>query len=184
MSHPAQNTSLSLSTRLLYYLGPSSTILLTSIASPRTALLSPLAFLPTAWFLRKWRESNNINPSRLGELEPMMWTYAAAGTIGITAVGLTQMITCKAASIILFTADELTRRAELAASWQNWVFNRIVSTLSFQIFQLEGDWLDLFWGNFLLPLVVINEDTSYIIYHIRQESSTFEYEYRTAKNEA
>lgn len=144
MSHPAQNTSLSLSARLLCYLGPSSAILLTSIASPRTVLVSPLALLPTAWFYKKWRESNNINPSCRGELEPMIWIYATAGTVGLTTVVLVQIVICKAASAILFgshtmrkdfwnefqrstidglTAEALTRRAELAASWQNWVFN-------------------------------------------------------------
>jgi RsiW-degrading membrane proteinase PrsW (M82 family) len=143
MSHPIQNTSLSLSARLLCYLGPPSTILLTSLASPRTALLSPLAFLPTAWFYRKWRKANSTNPALRGELETMVWTYASAGTLGLTTVGLAQMVICKAASSILFrssamredfwkefmrssiaglTGDELVRRAELAASWQNWVF--------------------------------------------------------------
>jgi hypothetical protein len=148
MSHPSQNTSLSLSARLLCYLGPPSAILLTSLASPQTALLSPLAFLPTALLFRKWRESNNINPLRRGELEPMIWTYATAGTVGLTTVALVQIVVCKAASTILFgsgqmskdfwnefqrstidglTGDELTRRAELAASWQNWVFNGVLT---------------------------------------------------------
>jgi hypothetical protein len=82
----------------------------------------------------------------------MIWTYAATGTVGLATAALTQMatltltqmVTCSAASTILFgsgqtrrdflnelqrstidglTADELTRRAELAVSWQNWVFN-------------------------------------------------------------
>ena len=146
MSHPTQNTSLSLSARLLCYLGPPSTILLTSIASPRTALLSPLSFLPTAWFFKKWRESNKTNSSRRGELEPIIWTYAVAGTVGITTVMLIQIGICSAASILLFksgqvrknfwnefrrstvdglTVDQLMRRAELARSWQNWVFNSV-----------------------------------------------------------
>jgi RsiW-degrading membrane proteinase PrsW (M82 family) len=143
MSHPGQNTSVSLSARLLCYLGPPSTILLTSIASPQAALLSPVAFLPTALFFGKWREFNESNPSRRGELEPMIWTYAAAGTVGLTTVALVQIVICKAATTILFrsgnmrkafwtefvrstinglTVDELARRAELAASWQNWAF--------------------------------------------------------------
>jgi hypothetical protein len=143
MSHPAQNTSLSLSARLLCYLGPPSAIL-TSLASPRTALLSPLTFLPTAWFYKIWQKSNSINPSCRGELEPMVWTYAAVGTVGLTTVMLVQMVAFKAISAILFdsgkmkgdfwkefsrstinglTAGELTYGAELAASWQNWIFN-------------------------------------------------------------
>lgn len=144
MSLPAQNTSLSLSARLLCYLGPPSTILLTAVASPRAALLTPLAFLPTAWFYKKWRESNAKDPACRGELEPMIWTYVAAGTLGITSVALVQIVMCKAASALLFNSDtmredfwnefqrstvvgltpnEITRRAQLAASWQNWVFN-------------------------------------------------------------
>lgn len=151
MSHPTQNTSLSLSARLLCYIGPPSAIILTAFASPRTALLSPLALLPTAWFFRTWRVSNNANPSRRGELEPMIWTYAAAGTVGLTAVMLIQLVVCFVASTILFgsgktkdefwtefqrstidglTMDQLTRRAELAASWQNWVFNSVLTFLA------------------------------------------------------
>ena len=151
MSHPTQNTSLSLSARLLCYLGPPSAILLTAIASPRTALLAPFAFLPTAWFFRTWQVSNNNNPSRRGELEPMIWTYAASGTVGLAMVMLVQFIICSAASTILFgsgkmndefwtefqrstinglTTDEFTRRADLAASWQNWVFNSILTFLA------------------------------------------------------
>jgi RsiW-degrading membrane proteinase PrsW (M82 family) len=149
MSHPAPNTSLSLSARLLCYLGPPSAILLTSTVSSRTALLSPLAFLPTAWFAKKWREYNHIDPSCRGELEPMVWIFASAGTVGLAAAGLVQLVICKAASTILFrsipmreafwsefqrstidglTADQLTRRAGLAATWQNWAFN---ATLTF-----------------------------------------------------
>ena len=149
MSTPAQGTSLSLSARLFCYLGPPSIILLTAIASPRTALLCPLAFLPTAWGFSIWRESNKRNSSRRGELEVMVWTYAATGTVGITVVGLVQMVICSAVSSVVFrtrelrdnfwnefgratidglTTEELTRRAELATSWQNWIF---VSALTF-----------------------------------------------------
>ncbi|MCJ1396340.1 hypothetical protein MMC18_009229 [Xylographa bjoerkii] len=148
MSLPAQNTSLSLSARLLCYLGPPSVVLLTAFASPKTALLSPLAFLPTAWFFRKWRESNDVDASRRGELESIIWLYAAAGTVGLCTVALVQIVICKAASAILFgsdemrksfwtefqrstidglTAAELTRRAKLAASWQNWAFNSVLT---------------------------------------------------------
>jgi hypothetical protein len=150
MSHPGQNTSLSLSARLFCYLGPPSTILLTYFVSPQTALLSPAAFLPTAWFYGKWRDANKINPLRRGELEPMIWTYASAGTLGLAAVGAVQMAIVKAGSAVLFgadsamkddfwtefarstinglTADQLKRRTELASSWQNWVF---IAGLSF-----------------------------------------------------
>jgi RsiW-degrading membrane proteinase PrsW (M82 family) len=143
MSQPHPNTSLSLPARLLCYLGAPAVILLTSITSPRTALISPLAFLPTAWLFWKWRKSNNANPSRRGELEPMIWIFAATGTAGLTTIALVQVAICKAASMILFRSDEmrkafweefqrstidgltggqLARRAELAVSWQNWVF--------------------------------------------------------------
>lgn len=78
----------------------------------------------------------------------MIWTYATAGTVGLTAVALVQMVSCSAVSTLLFgagqgrsdfwnefrrstvqglTADELTRRAALAGSWQNWVFNGVLT---------------------------------------------------------
>ncbi|KAF4623989.1 hypothetical protein G7Y89_g14187 [Cudoniella acicularis] len=42
----------------------------------------------------------------------MIWIHVFAGTFGlITVDGM--------------TANELRRRAELAASWQNWVFNGV-----------------------------------------------------------
>ena len=149
MSTHAQGTSLSLPARLFCYLGPPSFILLTAIASPRTALLCPLALLPTAWGFKVWRESNNRISSRRGELEVMVLTYAATGTIGITLVGLVQMALCSAVSSVVFrtkelrdtfwtelgratidglTTGELERRAELAMSWQNWIF---ISALTF-----------------------------------------------------
>ncbi len=78
----------------------------------------------------------------------MIWTYAAAGTVGLATVLLIQIVTCSVASILLFgsgqtkndfwtefqrsttdglTVDVLARRAELAASWQNWVFNSLLA---------------------------------------------------------
>jgi hypothetical protein len=102
MSQLPSNTSLSLSARLLCYLGPPSTTLLVSVASPRTGLLSPLAFLPTAFFYKKWRESNTTNPSRRGELEPMIWTYALTGTVGLLAAALLQLGIGIALSTLLF----------------------------------------------------------------------------------
>jgi PrsW family intramembrane metalloprotease len=144
MAQPSQNTSLSLSARLAIYLGPPSVLLLTSLVSPKTGLLTPLAFLPTAYAYRKWSSSNKRNPSRRAELEPMIWTYAAAGTLGLIGVGLIQIAVCKAVSSILFyhdpqankdfwtefarssieglTSGELMKRAEIAWSWRNWVF--------------------------------------------------------------
>lgn len=148
MSHPAPNTSLSFSARLFCYLGPPSAILLTYIASPRTALHSPLALLPTAWLFKSWQASNSTNPSRRGELEPMIWTYFTAGTVGLAAIALGQMIICAAAGAILFgsgqakddfwkefsrstidglTGDELAHRAKLAGSWKTWVFNAVLT---------------------------------------------------------
>ena len=79
----------------------------------------------------------------------MVWTYAATSTVGITVVGLVQMAICSAVSNVVFrtselretfwnefgratidglTTEELTRRAELAMSWQNWIF---ISALTF-----------------------------------------------------
>jgi hypothetical protein len=74
----------------------------------------------------------------------MIWTYVAVGTFGLAAVSLFQLAIVKAGNLLLFgsdsamrkkfwtefarntinglSADELSRRAELASSWQNWVF--------------------------------------------------------------
>ena len=148
MSHSTPSTSLSLPARLFCYLGPPSAILLTYIASPKTALLSPLAFLPTAWLFTKWQASNKLNPSRRADLEPLIWTYATAGTLGLFLVMLLQLAICSAASNLLFgsgqarndfwtefgrgnidglTPREITRRVRLASSWQNWVFNGVLT---------------------------------------------------------
>ena len=149
MTSIGQINSLSLPARLFCCLGPLSAILLTSIASPRTGLLSSLAFAPTLYFFKKWRDANTVNPSRRAELESLIWTYAVTGTLGLVAVALLQMVVCTGASMILFpyastrkefwdefgrgtvaglTTDEVTRRAHIASSWQNWVF---IGALSF-----------------------------------------------------
>jgi hypothetical protein len=72
MSQPPQNTSLSLSTRLTLYLGPPSVILLASLASPKTGLLSPLAFLPTVSAYLAWSTSNTHNPSQRAPLSALL----------------------------------------------------------------------------------------------------------------
>ena len=144
MSDLATNTSLSRSARLLCYLGPPSTILLTAFASPKTALLSPLAFLHTGLFYRKWRQLEKVDPSRRGELEPMIWTYVVSGTLGLVAVSLVQGITGYALSTMLFgsgeertlflkeamrssieglSSEQISTRMAIAHSWQNWAFN-------------------------------------------------------------
>ena len=86
MAQPSPNTTLSLSARLATYLGPPSVILLTSLASPKTGLLTPLAFLPTAYAYRRYAHSTTLNPSRHAPLEPLVWTYALAGTCGLLGV--------------------------------------------------------------------------------------------------
>jgi len=90
MAQPGHNTSLSLPARLLCYLGPPSIVLGVSYISPKTGLLAPLAFLPTAWAYKKWREANEVDPSRRAELEPMVWIYALTATAGIAAVSALQ----------------------------------------------------------------------------------------------
>lgn len=171
MSQPAPNTSLSLSTRLLCYTGPPSVILFTTLASPRTGLLCPLAFIPTAGLYRKWQNANERDPSRRAKLQPLVWTYATTGTLGLTAVALVQIGICKAVSAFLFssetrkvfwkefarttvvglTAGERTRRAKLASSWQNWVFNGALSFLAAGFFEEALKYLPIFyarhWGS-------------------------------------
>ncbi|KAL9623495.1 MAG: hypothetical protein Q9160_002175 [Pyrenula sp. 1 TL-2023] len=156
MSQPGQNTSLSLSARLTCYLGPPATVLLTSLASPKAGLLSPLACLPTAGFYLKWREANRKDPSKRAELEPLVWTYVVQGTLGVSVVLLAQMGICRIASSLLFESDlmrkdfwqefgrstisgltptQLSYRSQLASSWQNWVFNAALSFIAAGLFE-------------------------------------------------
>ncbi|KAF7116899.1 hypothetical protein CNMCM5793_005529 [Aspergillus hiratsukae] len=151
MTSVAPNSSLSLSTRLLCYLGPPSALLLIATTSPKTALLSPLSLVPTAVFYRKWRKSSEAAPARHAELEPLIWTFTLSGTLGLAAAAAVQMGICQAVSAVLFSSEELRRefwdefsrttiaglteaqlmrRAELASSWQNWVFNGALTYLA------------------------------------------------------
>ncbi|KAE9374133.1 hypothetical protein N431DRAFT_437644 [Stipitochalara longipes BDJ] len=145
MAQPQPNTSLSLSARLTTYLGPPSVILLTSLASPKTGLLTPLAFLPTAYAYRTYTQSSALHPARHAPLEPLVWTYALAGTCGLLGVGLIQVAVVKAVSFGLFyhdptgsqdfwtefartsvadlTSEEVVKRASIAWGWRNWVLN-------------------------------------------------------------
>ncbi|KAK3719078.1 hypothetical protein LTR37_004642 [Vermiconidia calcicola] len=138
----SENTYLSLSARLFCYLGPLSTIALTAFASPKTALLSPLAFVHTGYLYKKWYDANRAEPSRRGKLEPMVWTFATAGTLGLEAMAVIQAAVGYAICTLIFgngetrsyfleevgrssiaglTDDELAHRAELAWSWKNWI---------------------------------------------------------------
>ncbi|EAW20786.1 uncharacterized protein NFIA_113160 [Aspergillus fischeri NRRL 181] len=144
MSSPGPNSSLSLSTRLLCYLGPPSALLLIGTTSPKAALLSPLSLIPTAVFCKKWKKRSNASPTRHAGIEPLIWTFTLSGTLGLAAAAVVQMGICQAVGAVLFssedlrtefwtefgrttvaglTQEQLLRRAELASSWQNWVFN-------------------------------------------------------------
>ncbi|OJJ42752.1 hypothetical protein ASPZODRAFT_137145 [Penicilliopsis zonata CBS 506.65] len=156
-------TSLPLSARLLVALGPPATILATASVSPRAALFTPLAFLPTAWFYKKWQQRINNESTKSekesseselepeSQLEPLVWTFAAASTLGITTAAATQGAICVLASKLLFpsqdvrrtfweefrrasiadlTAGELASRTQLASSWQNWAFNAVLAFLA------------------------------------------------------
>ncbi|KUJ07639.1 uncharacterized protein LY89DRAFT_631235 [Mollisia scopiformis] len=140
-----QKTTLSLSTRLLTYLGPPSLLLLTFSISPQTALLSPLTLIPSTIFYRQWKHSP---PSQRADLEPLIWTFVSAGTLGLAIVAAAQMAIVSIASPLIFrsnpglkdefwvefqrhsieglNAEVLGRRARIAASWQNWVFNGVL----------------------------------------------------------
>lgn len=166
MSQPAPNTSLSLSARLLCYTGPPSVILFTSLASPKTGLFTPLTFLPTAWFYRKWKQLNKANPSRRGELQPLVWTFALTGTLGLTGVALAQFVIIKVISKTLFspsmrkdfwpewarstvaglTTSQIAHRSELASSWQNWVLNGAFAFLGAGIFEESLKYLPIVYA--------------------------------------
>jgi len=143
----SHNTSLSLPARLVLYLGPPATVLLTGLASFRTGVAAPIAFVPAIWFYRKWRQLNKTNPTCRGKLEPILWIFVTVGTIGISTVVLAQITILKGAAIFLFKSDwfkdfykefgrtttkglspgQLAHRAVLASTWQNWVFNALLS---------------------------------------------------------
>ncbi|KAL8904436.1 MAG: hypothetical protein Q9207_003265 [Kuettlingeria erythrocarpa] len=149
MSPQDRNASLSLPARIVCYLGPPAVALLTCLVSPVTALISPLAFLSTAYFYREWRASNEIDSSRRAPLESLLWTYVCVGTIGLAAVLLVQTAISSATLTLLFpfsgsakedfrnefsrsstddlSPSELAHRAALAGSWQNWVFNAVLA---------------------------------------------------------
>jgi len=149
MSQLGPNTSLSLSARLVCYLGPPAVVLLTYFGSPKTALIAPITFLPTFYFLRKWRQSVENDPSRNNELEPLVWTFAAMGTFGLAAVAaiqgaglwiLSRLVLPSAFqrksyfeefgrhTINNLTPDELAYRLALSRSWQNWA---LISAFTF-----------------------------------------------------
>lgn len=145
-------TSLSLPARLLCTVGPPATILATGCFSYRAALLAPLAYSPTAWFYYKWRKDVEKNGSATtrADLEPLLWTYASASTVGILASAALQGVICVTATKFLFPSIEMRKffwfefqrpsltalvpsevaaRAQLAGSWQNWAFNGVLSFL-------------------------------------------------------
>lgn len=82
----------------------------------------------------------------------MIWIYASAGTLGLATVALFQIVICKIASSLIFgsnhqmkddfwiefqrsstnglSGNELSRRSELASSWQNWAFNGVLTFMA------------------------------------------------------
>lgn len=124
MSQSSPNTSLSLSTRLLCYLGPPSAILLTYSASSQAALITSLAFIPSGICYHYWKKENKLDSSRRGELEPLVWTYVSAGTVGVAAVGTIQL-----AIYGLFYAVEALIYGYPTVS-KNWIFNIVTSFIA------------------------------------------------------
>ncbi|KAJ3112025.1 hypothetical protein HK100_002473 [Physocladia obscura] len=145
----SSNSTLSIPARVTVFLGPPSVVILTALASPKTGLIAPLAFLPTAYAYKTWHALNKINPSRRAKLEPLVWTYVLSGTLGLVSVGVIQLVVCKAVAALLFrsgsisesefwtefgrrtfadlTDAESVKRLQIAASWKNWVFNAALS---------------------------------------------------------
>ena len=148
MAQPIANTSLSLEARLALYLGPPATILLVSAGSPKAGLLTPLAFLPAAGLYKTYSESVAKEPDRRANLEPLIWTTLVSATAGLGTAVVVQFATGYATATALFgngeTRDffvreamrasldglssvDIARRAVLASSWQNTVFNAAFS---------------------------------------------------------
>lgn len=148
MDTGTSNTSLSTSARLLCYLGPPATILLTALSSPRTALLTPFAYIPTALGYQAWKRANLADPEPRAKLESLIWTYLTTGTVGMAGVIGTQIAILAATTRILFpdrttrkafmnefaratiqglSSEEMAARVAFSSSWQNWVLNVVVS---------------------------------------------------------
>ena len=161
MASSNPQTTLSLPARLLCYIGPPSTILLTSLASPRTGLLSPIAFVPTALGFEAWRKASKTEPEARASLESLIWTFGGVGTVGLTAVMIAQITILSGTARLLFpnyivrkafmdefvratvhglTPDEMATRVAFSSSWQNWVFN---SSLSFAMAAVTEELLKL-----------------------------------------
>lgn len=143
-----RQTSISLPARLLCAVGPPSAILLTSLASPRAGLLTPLAFIPTSLSYFLWRKSHKSDPDAPTKLETLIWTFVGVGTIGLTAVVVTQIAMLAGVARVLFpdaavrkafmtefarttvdglTSEELAGRTAMASTWRNWALDLSLS---------------------------------------------------------
>lgn len=148
MSRPKANTSISLSARLALYLGPPATVLFISTSSPRAGLVTPLAFLPAAGLYKVYSKAISKDPSRRANLEPLIWTVVVSATAGVAAAAAVQIATSYSFATALFgngetrnffvkqallattddlSIDDIARRAVLATSWQNTLFNALFS---------------------------------------------------------
>ena len=136
----AHNTTLSTSARLLCCLGPPSVVITTyNCLSPKTAAISPLTLIPTAWAYKKWRDANNADSSRRAPLEGLVWTYVLTATLGVATVSALQAAVAFGLATLLYGNGEarsfliqeamrstvvdvspeiLTRRAEVASSFR------------------------------------------------------------------
>jgi RsiW-degrading membrane proteinase PrsW (M82 family) len=98
----------------------------------------------------------------------MVWIFASAGTLGITAAAIGQMAICKLASFLIFRSNddlkkkfwlefsrtsveglsltELAQRAVLASSWQNWVFNGVLTFLAAGLVEETLKYLPIIWA--------------------------------------
>ncbi|KAH8771571.1 hypothetical protein F5882DRAFT_520974 [Hyaloscypha sp. PMI_1271] len=121
MSQPPPNTSLSLSARLALYLGPPSVILLTSLASPKTGLLSPLAFLPTISAYHAC-----ISLIQLGICKTISALLFSRDPAGLDDF----WVEFARSGVEGLTTKELLKRAEIAWGWRNGVVNAALTFLA------------------------------------------------------
>jgi RsiW-degrading membrane proteinase PrsW (M82 family) len=179
MASPTPNTSLSLSARLVTYLGPPSVILLTGFGSPKTALLSSIAFIPTGVFFDNWHRRTRgrgisssgsdskhvVTASRYGELEPMVWIYAATATLGVPASVVLQLGLGTGFAALFFgdgkravikeflrpavdglTPAQIAYRASVAGSWPYWGFLASISFFAMGLGEEALKYLPVMWA--------------------------------------
>lgn len=125
---------------------PLAVCFIVSFDSSKAALLTPLAFLPTALFYYVWVRQCQHMPARRAYLNGLIWIYVLMGSLGTIVLSIAQLSAhFLTVSFLLgdaapaywieflrgtaegLTHEERMRRADMAATWQNWVLMLLFS---------------------------------------------------------